>query len=429
MRNRSTIILLLSGILLVAVLSAGCSDDTQTVSNLTTVPTTEAGAKFTTGDIIAKTATSTDTILLIVKYDAATDKYERAFVYKKSDGTYYRKDAKTELSDRAMIEKLYPAKVTHISSLSQVPVITPTTVTTVPTATATTTATTTPPAPTVSSVTPATGAAGTSVAITSIAGTNFRSGATVRLVNITTSTTISGTSVVAESASKITCIFSIPSAAIAGTWNVTVTNSDGKYGTLANGFTITNVTVTTTTTPAPPQISSITPSSAMTGIQVNITNLAGSSLLNTTTVKLTRSGQSDITASNISVVSSSQVTCTFQLTGATTGQWNVLVTNSGGQSGIGTNLFTITPQPPVAAFSANPVTGTAPLAVTFTDQSTNTPTIWSWTFGDGNTSTSQNPTYTYPAAGIYDVSLIASNSGGNNTKTETNYINVSWSTG
>ena len=36
---------------------------------------------------------------------------------------------------------------------------------------------------------------------------------------------------------------------------------------------------------------------------------------------------------------------------------------------------------PVANFSGTPTSGTAPLAVTFTDSSTNSPTSWSWSFG------------------------------------------------
>ena len=38
------------------------------------------------------------------------------------------------------------------------------------------------------------------------------------------------------------------------------------------------------------------------------------------------------------------------------------------------------PQPPVASFSGNPTSGSVPLTVAFTDQSTNSPTSWSWTF-------------------------------------------------
>ena len=66
--------------------------------------------------------------------------------------------------------------------------------------------------------------------------------------------------------------------------------------------------------------------------------------------------------------------------------------------------------------------GAAPLAVTFTDSSTNTPTAWSWTFGDSNTSTVQNPSHTYSSAGSYTVALTATNAYGNNTNTKNNYI-------
>jgi len=80
--------------------------------------------------------------------------------------------------------------------------------------------------------------------------------------------------------------------------------------------------------------------------------------------------------------------------------------------------------PPVADFSANPTSGSAPLAVQFTDLSSGSPTSWSWTFGDAGTSTQQNPSHTYSAAGSYTVSLTATNAGGPNTQTKTNYITV-----
>ncbi len=79
----------------------------------------------------------------------------------------------------------------------------------------------------------------------------------------------------------------------------------------------------------------------------------------------------------------------------------------------------VTPAP-VADFSANPASGTAPLSVQFTDGSTNA-TAWSWNFGDvstsisssnPNTSEAQNPTHTYKTPGIYTVRLDAKNSRG-----------------
>ena len=91
-------------------------------------------------------------------------------------------------------------------------------------------------------------------------------------------------------------------------------------------------------------------------------------------------------------------------------------------------LVVTSPRPavtPVAAFTANATSGTAPLTVAFTDASTNTPTSWAWTFGDGSTGTAQNPVHTYTSAGTYTVVLTAANFAGSNTATETGYLSVS----
>jgi beta propeller repeat protein len=79
---------------------------------------------------------------------------------------------------------------------------------------------------------------------------------------------------------------------------------------------------------------------------------------------------------------------------------------------------------PVAAFSASPTTGKAPLKVKFTDKSTGSPTSWKWSFGDGKTSTAKSPSYTYSKAGKYTVSLTVKNAAGSSTKTIKNYIAV-----
>ena len=89
-----------------------------------------------------------------------------------------------------------------------------------------------------------------------------------------------------------------------------------------------------------------------------------------------------------------------------------------------TNYITVTIAAPVAAFTGTPLSGNAPLAVTFTDQSTNSPTSWSWNFGDGTTSTVQNPTHTYASSGNFTVSLTATNATGFNTSTKSNFITV-----
>ncbi|PAV14145.1 hypothetical protein ASJ81_15465 [Methanosarcina spelaei] len=82
------------------------------------------------------------------------------------------------------------------------------------------------------------------------------------------------------------------------------------------------------------------------------------------------------------------------------------------------------PVKPVAAFSASPTSGYAPLKVTFTDKSANSPTSWKWTFGDGKTSTTKSPAYTYTKAGKYTVSLTVKNAAGSSSKTIKNYIVV-----
>lgn len=82
------------------------------------------------------------------------------------------------------------------------------------------------------------------------------------------------------------------------------------------------------------------------------------------------------------------------------------------------------PVPPTAAFSGTPTSGTAPLAVSFTDESSDSPTSWSWSFGDGGTSTAQNPNHTYDNAGTYTVTLTASNSAGSDDEIKTDYITV-----
>jgi PKD repeat protein len=80
---------------------------------------------------------------------------------------------------------------------------------------------------------------------------------------------------------------------------------------------------------------------------------------------------------------------------------------------------------PSAGFAANITTGTAPLAVQFTDASNClNPTSWNWTFGDGTFSTTQNPVHVYTIPGTYAVSLAISNASGTNTTTKASYISV-----
>jgi len=107
---------------------------------------------------------------------------------------------------------------------------------------------------------------------------------------------------------------------------------------------------------------------------------------------------------------------------------NLTITGPGGSdSEVKTGYVKVTgssPGKPVAAFSASPASGKAPLTVTFTDTSTGTPTKWKWSFGDGASSTIQNPKHKYPKAGKYTVILTVTNAKGSNTVTKTEHIKV-----
>jgi PKD repeat protein len=79
---------------------------------------------------------------------------------------------------------------------------------------------------------------------------------------------------------------------------------------------------------------------------------------------------------------------------------------------------------PLAAFSAEPRNGPAPLFVAFTDQSRGLITSWRWDFGDGKTSAQQNITHVYSYPGTYTVSLNVTGPGGTNTTVRSDYITV-----
>jgi PKD repeat protein len=83
----------------------------------------------------------------------------------------------------------------------------------------------------------------------------------------------------------------------------------------------------------------------------------------------------------------------------------------------------VCPGPPIADFSASPLSGGVPLTTTFTDLS-QAASSWSWDFGDGGTSTEQNPTYTYNAQGTYTVTLTATNQFGSDDEVKVDYITV-----
>lgn len=97
---------------------------------------------------------------------------------------------------------------------------------------------------------------------------------------------------------------------------------------------------------------------------------------------------------------------------------NVVVAGSHGRGLFTSDVFSSV----VAAdFSANRTVAYIFGDVEFSDGST-AATSWSWDFGDGGSSTLQNPSHTYNAAGIYNVSLTINGSA--DTETKTGFIQI-----
>lgn len=115
------------------------------------------------------------------------------------------------------------------------------------------------------------------------------------------------------------------------------------------------------------------------------------------------------------------------VTYATPGVFNVTLEVGNGTT---TNTLTkdnyITVADITANFTGSPTTVTIGNTVTFADNTSCNPTSWSWSFPGGtpSTSTSQNPVITYSSAGVYSVTLVATNASGSDTETKTNYITV-----
>ncbi len=87
-----------------------------------------------------------------------------------------------------------------------------------------------------------------------------------------------------------------------------------------------------------------------------------------------------------------------------------------------TGYITVTGAPGselLAQFNARPVTGEAPLTVSFTDYSTGNPTGYRYSFGDLTVSTSANPVHTYSRPGTYSVQLTVWSTAGGKLQSNT----------
>ncbi len=93
---------------------------------------------------------------------------------------------------------------------------------------------------------------------------------------------------------------------------------------------------------------------------------------------------------------------------------------------INTNLINVTESIsiPIASFSADPVSGPAPLHVTFRSESTGTISDWIWNFGDSSNGTGETVSHTYTHPGIYTVGVQVHGPDGSSTEVREDYITV-----
>ncbi len=177
--------------------------------------------------------------------------------------------------------------------------------------------------PTLTSVAPSSGSLGTSVNVT-LTGTNFTAASQVRLQGVG----LTQTNIVVVSATQITATYNISSSVALGAHNTWVVTSGGSSNML---------TFTVTAAGSKPTLTSVAPNSGVQGTAVNIT-LAGTNFIAGATVGVAGSG---ITASNVSVASSTQITATLNIAAnAAPGAYPVSVTTTGGTSN--TAAFTVT---------------------------------------------------------------------------------------
>jgi hypothetical protein len=172
--------------------------------------------------------------------------------------------------------------------------------------------------PLINTVAPTTAAAGTVTTVT-LTGQGFTG---VTSVNTSLDITVSNLTIV--DGGHITATFTI--GLNATTQQISVTNPNGTSNTVTFGIV--------------PTLSSINPASKPAGLSVVVT-LTGTSLTGATSIN----AGANIVVSNLTVVSSTQITATFAIAAAAVqGNRNITVTTPGGTTGA--QVFNVLPPPP-----------------------------------------------------------------------------------
>jgi len=187
--------------------------------------------------------------------------------------------------------------------------------------------------PVIVAITPNAGVKPGTVAITNLAGSGFVNPAVE--LRMTGELPIPMTGVILYGPTMISGTFDL-TGAVAGAWDVVVTNGDSQSATLVNGFTI-----AAEPAPAPTGVSPASVQKPGTKtLTVNGVNFAGDA-----TVTLTKSGETDHLLA-ITSRTATKLVGTLDISAMAVGQWNVMVTNHPGtgaaQSAILPNALAVT---------------------------------------------------------------------------------------
>jgi hypothetical protein len=152
-------------------------------------------------------------------------------------------------------------------------------------------------------------------------------------------------------------------------------------------------TIPTTRYGSGPSISNITPTSGAAGGSVTMT-ISGSGFVNGATVKLVQPGFPGVTATGVSI-SSTSISCTFSLGSLQNGYANVEVINPDSQSSVLEHVFNIGEAGPTVS-SFNPITGGTNLTypLTITGQNFKDPVLVKLTMSTYDPITCANPAVT-----------------------------------
>ena len=191
----------------------------------------------------------------------------------------------------------------------------------------------------------------TATLLVTITGKNFANGAIVNLTNA--SYTIPG-SVSFINRTTIRCTFPL-NGAPPWVYDLNIRNPDNRTTTVAQAFTVTNIS---------PTITSITPSSAFNSSIIPVT-IVGTAFRNGVTVSLTNGSM--IILGTITNRTTTKLLCTFPLNGTPAGIYNLTALNIDGSSTTKANAFTVNPSgdyPVITEF--NPGTGVNNASLPFT---------------------------------------------------------------